>query len=125
MSNIERLPEGWCLYRDDGKWAVGLYSDDFECGGYCFDWLASGDTIADAIAAGHARLEREKREAEERRADFERRKAAGQLTPLETASSYVPQIWSASVLKAVELGRSWRTGRATSPTMMTGGLSRR
>ena len=93
------LPEGWAIWPNtaDNEWSVGKIDEDYECGGYSVSWLASGLTPEAAIVAARARVEQDEREAADRRADYERRKAAGQLTPLEIAGD----LWSDAMAKEV------------------------
>lgn len=105
MSDVlDTLPDDWCIYRDGAGWSVGKIDDDFECGGYSVSWLADGATPAAAITAARARVEQDEREDEERRADYARRKAAGELTSpemmMELANEYA---WRAFAPKFLEM----------------------
>jgi hypothetical protein len=67
---------------------------------------ASGDTVAEAIEAAE-------REVAERRADYERRKAAGLLTDWELLNERVAQIWAPEWIKTV-----------STPTVLAGFVNR-
>lgn len=104
LDEIEaHLPEGWTIWpdADSAVWNVGKIDDDFECGGYSVSYLASGQSPAEAISAARAKVDDDEREQAERRADYERRKAAGELTPLEVAGAYIPRIWSSQIVRGL------------------------
>ena len=46
-----------------------------------------------------AKAAEDEREVAERHADYERRKVAGELTPMEIASAFVPSLWAGELSK--------------------------
>lgn len=100
---LERLRDDWALQRgahhltDEPGWTVSLVMN-----GESIEWLGWGRTPTEAIEAAEAAVTTREREEAERRADYERRKAAGLLTPLEIASEHTGAIWSAQVMRAIE-----------------------
>jgi hypothetical protein len=94
---LTALRENWCLLRDGSQWVVGEVSDAcFECS-ESITRLGSGRTVAAAIRAATAEVARREQEAAERRADYERRRAAGQLTEWEKMAESSVHIWSPEI----------------------------
>lgn len=86
--DVETSEAGWVVSyapNGEGLWRLG--------------W---GATVADAVAAAVQQAEREEREEAERRADYARRKAAGQLTDLERIGEEMVGIWAEPLLAHVE-----------------------
>ena len=99
---ITALRENWCLLRDGSKWVIGEVSDScFECS-EAVTRLGSGRTVAAAIRAAVAEVERREQEDVARRADYQRRKAAGELTELEKLGEQSVSIWSRALLREME-----------------------
>jgi hypothetical protein len=96
------LRENWCLMRDGSRWVVGEVRDDcFECS-ESITRLGTGRTVAAAIRAAVAEVERREQEAAERRADYERRKAAGELTEWEKWAEQGMEIWAPKALEMIQ-----------------------
>ncbi len=100
---LEALPENWAIRRDRDGWSVGEVDHDSECGGDSFGYLAGAETISGAIAAAYAEVEKRDREERERTEDYARRKAAGELTQFEIMQERTASIWSAEVMRQIEI----------------------
>jgi len=102
---LARLRPDWTLSKD----AEDYQSDELgwavhsQMNGEMSWRLGWGKTIVEAIEAAEAKVEQEEREQAARDADYARRKAAGQLTPLERAGEYTTAMWSREVAIAVEI----------------------
>lgn len=99
---LARLRPDWVLSRgidyqtDEVGWSVS-YAPNGE-GLWQLGW---GRTVTEAIETAEVKAAEEEREEAERRADYERRRAAGQLTMLERAAAFIPEVW---VSEAVRMG---------------------
>lgn len=86
---LEVLPVGWAVVKTEDGWRVGPVSDDcYECGA-SFSQYAEGDRLLAMVKRAISRFELEEREIEERRQDYEARKAAGQLTEMELSGERI------------------------------------
>lgn len=93
---LARLRRDWHLARginfrtDEPGWSVS-YAPNGE-GLWELGW---GKTVVEAIEAAEIKAAEEEREEAERRADYERRRAAVQLTLLERTAAFIPTAWEA------------------------------
>jgi hypothetical protein len=104
MNDLSGLREDWCLFKDGDGWVVAQIRDDaYEVSEY-IDRLAEAPTIAEAIVAAGVELDQREREDERRRADYKRRKAAGELMPLEQMNEYTARLWDGTVFDMISKG---------------------
>lgn len=99
---LTRMRDDWTLSRDEdyddpeaalSRWGVWRVSN-----GEMLDQIGSGATVAEAILDAETQTLRIEQERAERQADYERRRAAGKLTPLEKAGNFIPTIWAAELI---------------------------
>lgn len=98
---LARLRPEWALFRDeDYGWRIEERSEGFE--GDYLSLLAIESTIAEAIAAAEVKVAENERRDAEQRADYERRRIAGKLTPMERIGEWIPPVWDTVFTDAVE-----------------------
>lgn len=104
---LERLRPDWTIRRDDAGYHVYhvVAGPDPQEGEPTIRWLARGDTLAEAVASAEAVVADAERREAERRADYERRKAAGLLTDWELLNERIAPVWSSAVPDALRFSR--------------------
>lgn len=99
---LARMRDDWTLSRDEDyddpdaglpRWGVWRVIE-----GEMIDQIGGGATVAEAIIDAETQTLRIEQERAERHADYERRRAAGKLTPLEKAGNFIPTIWAADLI---------------------------
>jgi hypothetical protein len=102
MKELNRLRDEWAIGRGnaefggDAGWVVCR-----DVGEDSVERIGWGKTVKAAIDAAEAYVAEEERREAAWRADYERRRAAGELTPSEFAGSWIPSIWNDKILQAV------------------------